>query len=231
MEIIAEIGQNFNGDLELAYKMISAAKENGANVAKFQLYEAKKLFSKEGNPWYEYNCSTELTFSDAKKLKEICDDINIEFMASAFDEERVDWLEDLKVNRHKIASRSIYDKLLIDKVVKTGKPTLISLGMWDKAELPRKISENIGFLHCISLYPAPLEEVKLSKVDFNIIEGFSDHTIGITAACAALSYGAKVIEKHFTLDTGMYGPDHVCSMTPEELLGLSTFRDELKLCL
>ena len=231
MEIIAEIGLNFNGDLELAYRLIAAAKKNGANVAKFQLYDAKKLFSKEGNPWYKYNCSTELSYLEAKKLKEACDNLNIEFMASAFDEERVDWLEDLKVSRYKIASRSIFDMALIDKVIKTGKQVLISLGMWDKSELPKLNGNNIGYLYCVSKYPAPLEDIKISKVDFDLFKGFSDHTIGITSACAAMTRGAQVIEKHFTLDTEMYGPDHICSMTPDELNSLSAFRDELKLCL
>ena len=231
MEIIAEIGQNFNGDLESAFRMIIAAKENGADVAKFQLYNAKELFTKEGNPWYEYNCKTELSYNDVKKLKQVCDDNNIEFMASAFDSERVDWLEDINVSRYKLASRSINDNVLIDKILKTEKLFFISLGMWYNIQFPEIKSNNVRYLYCISKYPTPFEDLKLSKVDFKSYHGFSDHTLGITASCAALSRGAKVVEKHFTLDTKMYGPDHICSMTPNELLRLSVFRDELNLSL
>ena len=137
----------------------------------------------------------------------------------------------INVNRYKLASRSIYDDALINKVLKTGKPTLISLGMWDNTMFPEIKSNNIGYLYCISKYPASFEDLKLGQVDFNRYHGFSDHTICITASCAAMSLGAKVIEKHFTLDAEMYGPDHICSMTPKELLRLSIFRDELNLCL
>jgi len=231
MEIIAEIGQNFNGDIDLAVKLIQVAKESGADVAKFQLYNARELFPKEGNPWYDYNCKTELSFDDATRLKQACDDNDIEFMASPFDHERVGWLEELNVKRYKLASRSIKDDVLIDKVLQTGKPALVSLGMWDGADFPQINGNNINFLYCISKYPTPLEDVNLSRVDFNKYAGFSDHTIGITAPCAAMSRGAKIIEKHFTLDKEMYGPDHVCSMTPTELKQICQFRDELKLCL
>ena len=103
MEIIAEIGQNHNGDLELACELIKKAKSCGADVAKFQLYDAKKLFPKEGNEWYEYNCNTELTFEDIKLLDNVCKDVEIEFMASVFDIKRISWLEDLNVKRYKIA--------------------------------------------------------------------------------------------------------------------------------
>jgi sialic acid synthase SpsE len=86
-------------------------------------------------------------------------------------------------------------------------------------------------LHCISKYPTPLKDVNLDQINFEKYFGFSDHTVGITASCAALSRGAKIIEKHFTLDKEMFGPDHVCSMSPNELLQLSIFRDELEVCL
>jgi len=231
MEIIAEIGQNFNGDIDLAVKLILAAKKCGADIAKFQLYNARELFPKESNPWYEYNCKTELSFGDVTKLKQACDENDIEFMASPFDSERVDWLEELNVKRYKLASRSIKDDVLIDKVLQTGKPALVSLGMWDGADFPKIDGKAISFLYCISKYPTPLEDVNLRYVDFNKYTGFSDHTIGITAPCVAMSRGAKIIEKHFTLDKQMHGPDHECSMTPTELKQICQFRDELERCL
>jgi N,N'-diacetyllegionaminate synthase len=154
-------------------------------------------------------------------------------MASAFDTERVGWLEVMGVKRHKLASRSIVDKNLITTLEQTHKPLLISLGHWQSEELPEiRSGGGIQFLHCISEYPTPLEKVNLSSIDFyGPIKGFSDHTIGISASVAALSRGATVIEKHFTLDKEMDGPDHSCSITPEELAQLCEFRNDLKLLL
>src|SRR4051812_44623481 len=105
IEIIAEIGQNHNGDIDLAVDLIRRAKEHGADVAKFQLYDARALFPKEGNEWFEYNCKTELSRAHLRKLADACEACGIEFMASVFDVERVAWLEDVGVRRYKIASR------------------------------------------------------------------------------------------------------------------------------
>ena len=112
-QIIAEIGQNHNGDMKIAKDLIVAAKESGADVAKFQVYNAKKLFAEKGNPWFEYNCNTELSFDDLVYLNEECSKNKIEFMASVFDVKRVDWLEEIELKRYKIASRSIKDRELI----------------------------------------------------------------------------------------------------------------------
>lgn len=229
MEIIAEIGQNHNGDMALAFELIRAAKERGADAAKFQLFDAKKLFPKENNPWYDYNCKTELKKDQVRALAKECKEAGIEFLASVFDCERVDWLEEIGTGRYKIASRSIRDKELVDRLCATGKPLLVSLGMWKDADFPRFATRaKVDFLYCIPEYPAPLSKVKLASVDFNRYSGFSDHTTGINAAMAALSRGARIIEKHFTLDKKMYGPDHSGSMTPEELGQLCLFRDNLK---
>jgi len=229
MEIIAEIGQNHNGDMDLAKKMILSAKENGADVVKFQLFDAKKVFPRENNPWFDYNCKTELSREQIHFLSDECKKAGIEFMASVFDAARVDWLEEVFVKRHKVASRSIREKELISKLCKTNKPLLISLGMWKGKKfpvLPKGCKKN--FLYCVAKYPAPLDELNIGAVDFNRYAGFSDHSIGISAAIAALSRGAGIIEKHFTLDKNMYGPDHSCSMTANELKSLDLFRKELE---
>jgi sialic acid synthase SpsE len=231
MEIIAEIGQNFNGDMVLAHELIHSAKECGADVAKFQLYNAKSLFPKEGNEWYEYNCSTELSRDNIYELNSTCQNIGIEFMASVFDVERISWLEEVNVKRYKVASRSVHDVNLINALVDTGKPILISLGMWHETEFPKIKSNNVDYLYCISKYPTPLQDISLSSVDFKKIAGFSDHSIGVTAAIAAMSRGANIIEKHFTLDKKMYGPDHEGSMSPDELKIITSFRSELLKCL
>lgn len=228
VEIIAEIGQNHNGDIELAKELIHAAHQCGADVAKFQVYNARELFSEASNPWYEYNIKTELTRDHIYELAELCDKIGIEFMASVFDIERIKWLEDVNVKRYKIASRSIEDLVLIEKICDTGKPILVSLGLWGGNQFPIiPTSSRVDYLFCISKYPTSFEDLKLSKVDFTKYSGFSDHTIGIDAPLVAMSRGALIIEKHFTLNKGMYGPDHMGSMVPDELMKLSKFRNNL----
>lgn len=228
MEIIAEIGQNHNGNMALAREMIACAKENGADAAKFQVYDARKLFPKENNPWFGYNCRTELSREDVGMLAAECKKIGIEFLASVFDVERISWLEEAGVRRHKVASRSIRDRRLLDAIGATNKPILVSLGMWVEEGFPELgLSNEIKFLHCISKYPADLTDVKLSKIDFQRYAGYSDHTIGISAAVTAFARGAGIVEKHFTLDKNTYGPDHASSMTPGELKSLDLFRKDI----
>jgi sialic acid synthase SpsE len=233
IEIIAEIGQNFNGDVSLAKELIRLAKINGADVAKFQVYDAKSLFSKNNNEWYDYNCKTELTKEHLEILKDECDNVGVEFMASVFDEERVEWLESLGIKRFKIASRSVHDVSLTNKILSTNKPIVVSLGMWNRDEFPEiKSSSKVDFLYCISKYPTNLECLNFDNVDFKEkYSGFSDHTLGIVAPIVAMSRGAKIIEKHFTLDKNMYGPDHSCSMNPSELNELVIYKERILQCL
>jgi sialic acid synthase SpsE len=231
-ELIAEIGQNHNGEMTLAKELIHAAKENGADVAKFQLYDAAALFPAEGNPWFEYNCKTELTKDNVAMLAEECRRLEIEFMASAFDPERVAWLDEVGVRRHKLASRSISDRPLIQAMGAGGKPMLVSLGMWNRPGFPAiKSSGRVDYLYCIAKYPTELTDIKFSAVDFSLWAGFSDHTIGIHAAQVAISRGARILEKHFTLDKKAYGPDHGGSMSPAELAELNRFRRDAAQCL
>jgi sialic acid synthase SpsE len=224
IELIAEIGQNHNGDMDLAVNLIREAKLAGADVAKFQLFEARKLFSREGNPWFEYNVKTEISREQLHVLRDACDAVGIEFMASAFDSERVGWLEEIAVARHKIASRSISNHALVDTITQTGKPIIASLGMWSGEDLP-DIGDNgqVSFLYCISSYPAKASDFQFSNVDFEKLAGFSDHSEGLHAAKIAVSHGARIIEKHFTLNKSLEGPDHKGSMTPDELRDLSEF--------
>ena len=237
-EIIAEIGQNHNGDMRLATRLIREAKKNGADVAKFQLFDVDHVFGElyKLNPalkrkWYALQRKSQLTREQVSMLADECRRSNIEFLASVFDVERVAWLEDVGVRRHKIASRSVGDRKLTAALVKTGKPLLVSLGMWKGRSFPRFGPATIvEYLYCVSKYPAPLSDVRLATVDFHSYAGFSDHTVGVTAAIAAMARGARIIEKHFTLAKKMFGPDHGCSMTPDELRVVSAFRDELVGC-
>jgi sialic acid synthase SpsE len=234
MEIIAEIGQNHNGDMSVAVQLIKAAKERGADVAKFQVFEARTLFPpREQNEWFDYNCKTELTRDQVKRLADECAKIGIEFMASVFDVERIAWLEEVGVKRYKVASRSIEAPELIAALIATGKPLIASLGQWKKQEFPNiSAKQPVDYLYCISKYPTALEDLHFAKVDFNTkYAGFSDHTLGLTAPMAAFARGARIVEKHLTLDRGMYGPDHAGSMTPDDLAAIHRFRTELAACL
>src|SRR5438309_6246749 len=120
MEIIAEIGQNHNGDMQLARRLIAEARAAGAGVAKFQVYDARTLFPKEGNEWFDYNCRTELRRADIDMLAAECARVGIEFMASVFDIERIAWLEAAGVRRYKVASRSVKDRPLMEACAATG---------------------------------------------------------------------------------------------------------------
>jgi N-acetylneuraminate synthase/N,N'-diacetyllegionaminate synthase len=232
MELIVEIGQNHNGDMAVATEMIRLAAAAGADVAKFQVYDARTLFPREGNPWYEYNCATELSRPDVERLAETCAREGIEFMASVFDAERVDWLEAVGVRRYKVASRSVRDESLLTRLAQTGKPLLVSLGMWDGDGFPAiPGAAEVDYLYCVSEYPTPLDHLHLAQCDFSRYAGFSDHSVGLTASMAALAMGARIVEKHFTLDTSMHGPDHEGSMDPGGLELLVQFRNELRICL
>jgi len=230
-EIIAEIGQNHNGDMELAVRLIRLAKDNGADVAKFQLFDARALFPpREQNPWYNSNCKAELSREQVRFIADECGKAGIEFMASIFDLQRIEWLEDIGVRRYKLAARSSDDQQLIRAVLATRKPVIASIRNWSEArQFPDR--ERVDFLHCVSKYPAALDDMRLASVDFTSYAGLSDHTLGLTAPMTALARGARIIEKHFTLDQNMHGPDHSFSMTPPDLARLHQFRTELEACL
>jgi len=233
IEIIAEIGINHNGNLKIAEELIVQASAAGADVAKFQLYDPRKLLKPAdfiAQDWESILCS-QLSFDETKKLKEICDGYSIEFLASAFDVERLQWLENLNVKRYKIASRSVYDEEIAKFIAGTYKDVLVSYGMIEYDEDPL-IFEYCGHrsverLYCVPQYPALLESIRFNRDMFNYeYHGFSDHTIGITAAMTAIVLGAEIVEKHFTYDKQASGPDHCCSIEFEELRRLCKFRDE-----
>ena len=217
MLIIAEIGLNHNGDMNMAKCLIEEAKDAGADVAKFQFFDASKYFSPDFE-WFEACMKARLSLDQASGLKKHCDNVGIEFLVSAFDVQGVEWAEKLGVKRHKIASRCIKQKDLVDAMCKTGKDIIVSLGMWDKPEFPEiNTNAKVDFLYCVAKYPTMPKDLEFDKVDFRKYAGFSDHTIGINAACIAIARGAKIIEKHFTLSKKLYGPDHSGSMEVHEL--------------
>ncbi len=216
--LIAEVGINHNGSLELAKRLIAAAQEAGADAAKLQLYNPNKVFGHSGSHpdpiAFAWALRCELTRQMFEELWRFAELIGFPLSASVFDFDRFQWLAELGPPFYKIASRTAAtDPLLTRAVISTGVPTLISDGFgW--AEEYR--GANVKRLFCVSEYPAT--NVVLPK--FGIEDGYSgysDHTIGTAKAIEAIGRGARVIEVHFTFDHGLKGPDHVLSKTPEEL--------------
>lgn len=213
--VIAEIGHNANGNMMLNKLMIEEAKRCGADIAKFQVYDIEKIWK----PWqarYMELKAAQPSKEDVKELADYCNKIGIEFMASAFDAERVEWLEEVGVKRHKLASRSIYDKETIKAMEKTGKPIIASLGMTDERGIPK--IKKAEYLYCVAEYPAFVKDIPLNfgEGDFRY-QGFSDHTIGMEWAKEAVKRGATIIEKHFTLDHTLPGFNQQLSANPQEL--------------
>lgn len=217
MLVIAEIGLNHNGDMNLAKCLIDEARAAGADIAKFQFFDASKYFPPDFE-WMDACMKARLSLEQATMLRDYCDQVGIEFFASAFDLEGLGWCTQLEVKRLKLASRCIEQRDLIDAMSATGKDMIVSLGMWDSPEFPRiSTTGRVDFLYCVAKYPTPMSDIDFSRVDFSKYGGFSDHTLGIDAASVAIARGAGIIEKHFTLSKRMYGPDHECSMEPPEL--------------
>jgi N,N'-diacetyllegionaminate synthase len=242
--IIAEAGVNHNGSVEIAKKMIEVAKECGADAIKFQTFKAEKVISKYA-PKAEYQKQTtgeadsqlemvkklELSFDDFIALKEYCDKLNIMFLSTPFDFESIDFLNDLGLEIFKIPSGEITNLPYLEKIGKLGKKIILSTGMADLGEIEDALDiltscgtkkEDITILHCNTEYPTPYEDVNLLamltiKEAFKVKVGYSDHTLGIEIPIAAVALGASVIEKHFTLDKNMEGPDHRASLEPYEL--------------
>lgn len=225
MIIIAEIGINHNGSIHVAHELIRQATIAGADIVKFQFYDPYKIFGPDGSFPNAEALAQALTVQfgcdEARQLKTWCDQEGIEFMASVFDLERFGWMESLGVQRHKIASRAAEDRELCERILATGRETFVSLGFWSGDRVPYD-RPNARYLYCVPKYPCPYEDICLPRAFAeSIYHGFSDHTIGIEASLVAVGRGARIIEKHFTLNKGLPGPDHICSATPDELAELA----------
>ena len=239
--IIAEIGNNHNGSLDTAFKLIKSAKDAGANAVKFQVKNIEKSFSKElldssyvnensfGKTYREHKMALEFSEEQLKQLYDYASKLDIICFSTPFDIDSVDLLERIGNPIYKISSFHVTDLKLIEHVCKTKKPILMSTGMStieeiDKAvELIRKYTENFILLHCVSCYPTEDEDVNLSVIPmlrekFNCPVGYSGHERGIAISASVVVLGACAIERHFTLDRTMKGPDHASSVEP---LGLN----------
>jgi len=234
--IIAEIGNNHNNDINTAKKLIDKAAEAGVDAVKFQTFKAEKVYSKKAPKFskdkikpYDLIKPLELPIGEHKKLYKYTIGKKLHFLSSPFDFESVDELDKMGVPAFKVASFEIVDLELLKHIAKKKKPVIISTGMANLQEIQEAISavrsqrnDDIILLHCNSLYPTPakivnLEAIKTMSTAFKIPIGFSDHTIGLHIPLAAVVKGAKVIEKHFTLDRSMKGPDHSFAIEPDEL--------------
>ena len=242
--IIAEAGVNHNGSIELAYKLIDVASVSGVNAVKFQTFKAENLVSKNAQK-AEYQKQTtnpsesqfnmlkklELDANAHKRLIDYCKKKDIIFLSTPFDHESIDLLDKLKLQIFKIPSGEITNLAYLRHIGSLNKKVILSTGMSDLKEIGDAIKiltnagtlkENITVLHANTMYPTPMEDVNLRAMQtiqnkFDIDVGYSDHTLGIEVDIAAVAMGATIIEKHFTIDKTMDGPDHKSSIDPEEL--------------
>ena len=239
--IIAEAGDNHNGDFNTALKLVDVAKRAGADCVKFQTFVTEEIISKyaemaeyqkkntgKEESQFEMVKRLELSFDEFRKIKEYCDRVGIQFLSTPFDLKSVDFLNELGVPFFKIPSGEITNYPYLIKIAHTGKPVVMSTGMCEPDEILAAInvlekngSGEITLLHCNTEYPTPLKDVNLyamrtMKKMFGKKVGYSDHTKGIEVPVAAVALGACVIEKHFTLDKNMPGPDHKASLEPDE---------------
>jgi len=222
IEIIAEIGQNWCGDIELARFMIGEAKANGADYAKFQLFDSVKLYGEHRD--------TELSRKRAEYLFECGNKWDIEVFFSVFDVERVKWCEEIGVKRYKIACSQHNNREFVQHIHSVGKPMIVSIPYGTKPKFYNSTWVcNINYLYCIPEYPTQIKDINMWRM-FAFFDGFSDHTIGLDAAKIAMSRGAKIIEKHFAVDHNT-GVDAPWSMIPEELKELRRFADSVEECI
>ena len=248
--IIAEAGVNHNGSLELAKQLIDKAVEAGVDIIKFQTFKSEKLVSKtakqadyqrrnigkKGEGQLDMLRKLELSQADHEELIAYCNQKGIRFFSTAFDMDSIDYLHSLNMNLWKIPSGEITNYPYLRKIAQYQEPVILSTGMCELADIEAAMNvllefgvkkEQITILHCNTEYPTPFSDVNLKAMleigeKFDVRVGYSDHTNGIEVPIAAVSLGASVIEKHFTLDKNMEGPDHKASLEPVELKAMVT---------
>lgn len=243
--IIAEAGVNHNGDLDMARRLVEEAASCGADCIKFQTFKAERVVTAEA-PKAKYQLgTTEKTESQLDMLRKIelkpdyhldlkvyAENLGLIFLSTPYNLEDIDLLENIGVHAYKVASGQIIEPPFLRKIAKTGKPIFLSTGMATLAEIDTALRtirderhDEVVLLQCTTNYPSRIEDANLRVIQtyrsvFGCLVGYSDHTIGPESAMASVALGAKVIEKHFTLDKNLPGPDHSSSMTPEEFKSL-----------
>jgi N,N'-diacetyllegionaminate synthase len=239
--VIAEAGVNHNGSFDLACELIRAAKSAGADAVKFQTFVPEAVIL-PSTPRASYQESSEgsggmldmvrplaLSFDQFRDLKTLCGEVGIDFMSTPFDRESARFLAGLDLPFIKISSGDLDNYSLLDAVSEAPGTLILSTGMADLTEIRQTLAYlaprhkgAVALLHCVSSYPAPVEDANVNAVrtlaaEFGLPTGYSDHTTGYAAGCAAVALGASIIEKHFTLDKSLPGPDHAFSLSPQEL--------------
>ncbi|KHD15805.1 N-acetylneuraminate synthase [Clostridium butyricum] len=240
--VIAEAGVNHNGSYELAKKLVDVAVEAEADAVKFQTFISEKCICKNASKAVYQNETTnidesqlemvkklELSFEEFYNLKKYCDSKNIMFLSTPFDNDSIEFLDSMEISIFKIPSGEITNYPYLKKIALLKKKVILSTGMSTLQEIRNAVkvlrdtgTSDISILHCNTEYPTPIEDVNLNvintlKEEFKLNVGYSDHTLGIEIPIAAAAIGADVIEKHFTLNRNMQGPDHKASLEPEEL--------------
>lgn len=243
--IIAEAGDNHNGNFELAKKLVDVAVMAGADCVKFQTFITEEVISKRAKmaeyqkentgkdeSQFEMVKKLELPFDDFERLNNYCNDKNIQFLSTPFDIPSVEFLDKLNLPFFKVPSGEVTNLPYLLAIAKTKKPVIMSTGMCEMSEVEMAVkalknngTPKITLLHCNTEYPTPFEDVNLNamitlKEKFDVDVGYSDHTVGIEVPIAAVGLCASVIEKHFTLDKNMQGPDHKASLEPKELIAM-----------
>lgn len=239
--IIAEAGVNHNGDVEIAKQLCLAAKSAGADAVKFQTWITDNIITKnvkqadyqaentgKDESQYDMLKKLELTFDQFREIKSYCEEIGIQFASTADDEESLDFLVDLGIPFIKVGSGDVGNISYLRYIGSKKRPVILSTGMSTLADVEVSLkalkeggATDIKLLHCTTNYPCPFDSVNLKAMDtlynaFGLEVGYSDHTVGVEVPVAAVARGATIIEKHFTLDCNMEGPDHLASTEPEE---------------
>lgn len=238
--VIAEIGLNHNGSIDLAKKLIDVAKKCGVDAVKFQKRTVECLaidsilnakddrFPEFGNTYKEIRNYLEFNLSEYIELKQYAKSKKLDFLVTAFDIEAVDFLEKISVDKYKVASHSLTNLDLLKYIAMKNTPVIMSTGMCEIDDIDRAVSifkdsnTNLSLLHCVSAYPTPLEECNLLalknlKARYDLVTGYSGHEVGFLPTLLAVAMGAEIIERHITLDKNMIGFDHKISLEPNEL--------------
>jgi N-acetylneuraminate synthase len=254
--VMAEAGVNHNGDVALAYQLVDAAMTAGADAVKFQSFHADQLVTSSApKPAYQRSASApqqtqlellralELSFAQQQAIADYCRKVGIQFLSTPFDSESADFLWRLGVPAFKMASGELTNHPLLRHVARFGRPMIVSTGMADLSDVDDAVrvvrdtgNEQLILLHCLSAYPAPTTDVNLRAMKtmssaFDVPVGYSDHTTGTAVALAAVACGARVLEKHLTLDRALPGPDHAASIEPGEFAAMIKGIREIELAL
>ena len=249
--IIAEAGVNHNGSIDIAKLLVDKAADAGADIIKFQTFKSEKLVSKSAQQaeYQKRNIGAKSDNSQLSMLKKLelseqnhvelmayCKEKDIKFFSTAFDLDSIDYLHSLNLGLWKIPSGEVTNYPFLKRIAAFNEKTILSTGMCDMQDVRAAVDalyknglskENLTLLHCNTEYPTPFEDVNLRAMDalrkeFGVEVGYSDHTKGIEVPIASVALGATVIEKHFTLDRNMEGPDHKASLEPDELKAMVT---------